>query len=73
MATKLGFGISSASGKAQLTYVGTFQFRDKRLSPPITRRMCFALRGEHANAVALDAQMAVEVTDLVRLLANGAL
>ena len=73
MATKLGFGISSASRKAQLTYVGTFQFRDRRLSPPITRRMCFALRGEHTNAVALDAQMAVEVTDLVRLLANGAL
>ncbi|MBI4861456.1 MAG: hypothetical protein HY815_14535 [Candidatus Riflebacteria bacterium] len=73
IATKLGFGISSASKLAQMTYVGALQFTDRRHSPPVTRRACFALRGEHASAVALDARMAVEVTDLVRLLANGSL
>lgn len=73
IATKLGFGFSSASGLAQLTYTGTLRFSDTRHVPPVTRRACFTLRGEAASAVALDARVALEVTDLLRLLANGAL
>lgn len=73
IATKLGFGISSASGLAELTYVGTLQFTDLRFPERPVRRACFALKGTGSNAVALDARVAVEVTEIVRLLANGKL
>lgn len=73
IATKLGFGISSASGLAELTYVGTLQFTDLRFPEQPVRRVCFALKGAASNAVALDARVAVEVTEIVRLLANGRL
>jgi hypothetical protein len=73
IATKLGFGISSASGLAELTYVGTLQFTDLRFPDQPVRRACFALKGAASNAVALDARVAVEVTEFVRLLANGKL
>lgn len=71
IATKLGMGTSSATGLAQICYAGVFQFVDRRVWPPLTRRACFALKAEHRDAVTLDARMAVEVTDLVRRLANG--
>jgi hypothetical protein len=73
IATKLGFGFSSASGRAELTYVGAVQFTDARHPGRPVRRACFALKGTGTDAVALDARVAVEVTELVRLLANGRL
>lgn len=71
IATKLGMGTSSATGLTAICYAGVFQFVDRRVSPALTRRACFALKAEHADAVTLDARMAVEVTDLVRRLADG--
>ncbi|MBI4867216.1 MAG: hypothetical protein HY816_09715 [Candidatus Wallbacteria bacterium] len=70
LASKLGFGVSSASGITELTYTAVIQFTDLRHSNRPVRRACFSLKGVHSNAVELDARIAVEVTEIVRLLAN---
>ncbi|MBM4379621.1 MAG: hypothetical protein FJ086_10025, partial [Deltaproteobacteria bacterium] len=71
VATKLGFGY--ANGKYEAVYSGVVQFDDARFSPPRQRTMSFTLRGVHGDAVALDAHLAAETTELLRRLANGEL
>ena len=69
--SKLGFGYQE--GKFEGVYSGVVQFDDARHSPPRQRSMAFTLRGKHADAVALDAQLAAETTELLRRLLNDQL
>jgi hypothetical protein len=71
VATKLGFGY--ADGKYEAVYSGVVQFDDARTSPPRQRSMSFTLRGVHADAVALDAHLAAETTELLRRLVTDQL
>jgi uncharacterized protein YraI len=62
--SKLGHGIRSATGRAEIAYTALFQARDawtgKRLA------FCFSLRVEHSDPVVCDARTAAAVTALVR-------
>ncbi len=66
IATKLGHGIRSATGKAETVYTGMVEFTDKRSQPSLRRSVVFTLRGVKKDPVELDARMAAEVTELLR-------
>lgn len=73
ISSKLGFGYVPETGKYEAAYSGVMQFTDTRHSPPRQRTMAFTLRGEQADPVALDANLAADMTELVRRLANDEL
>jgi hypothetical protein len=73
ISSKLGFGYVPETGKYEAAYSGVLQFTDTRHSPPRQRTMAFTLRGEQADPVALDANLAADMTELVRRLANDEL
>lgn len=73
IATKLGHGIRSATGKAETVYTGMVEFTDKRSQPSRRRSVIFTLRGVKKDPVELDARMAAEVTELMRRVLEGSL
>ncbi len=66
VATKLGFGVRSATGLAEVVYAGAVTFVDTATTPPTQRHLAFTLRAVHRDAVVADARMAEAVAELLR-------
>ncbi|MCW8137770.1 MAG: hypothetical protein KIT58_02585 [Planctomycetota bacterium] len=66
IASKVGFGVRSATGLTEIVYAAAVTLVDPATAPPRQRHMVFTLRGTHADPVVLDARMAEAVTELVR-------
>jgi hypothetical protein len=62
--SKLGHGVRSRTGLAEIAYTALLQARDAWTGREIS--FCFSLRVEHRDAVVCDARTAAAVTTLVR-------
>ncbi len=66
IASKLGYGVRSATGLPEIAWVVAATLDDARTAPPVRRRFVLALRATGRDPVALDARVAAEVTEVLR-------